>query len=230
MVDFDFIIISNALTEEHKMFTENCIKSILDTADIYSPHIIVVEQNNNTEYENTLTLHYDFEFNYNHCLNYGLKHSISPYKALCNNDLIFHEEWCEDVLKGFKLGFGSLSPYCLNSHSDKFETGKKIITGSRVGHELAGWCIFLTDRTLNKIGHINDKVKFWYSDNIYVEQLSSNEIKHGLVCSSFVTHLGSKTLNMLRPKRRVAMTKGQKKTFEYERDMIRRNKRNEKLI
>lgn len=220
MVNFDFIIVSNSLTPEFFQITKNCIDSIYDTANIYMPNVIVVEQNKEVKHDRAITVHYDFDFNYNKCLNLGLKHSASKYKALCNNDLIFQENWCQDILVGFNMGFGSLSPYCLNSHKKKFPVGSHIMTGSRVEYELAGWCIFVTDETINKIGKLDEGVVFWYSDNIYAEQISVREIKHGLVCSSFVTHIESQTLSRIHGVKKKELTTAQRKNFYERRNMI----------
>lgn len=220
MVNFDFIIVSNSMTDEFFQMTKNCIDSIYDTANLYMPTVIVVEQNKNVTHDKAITVHYDFEFNYNKCLNLGLKYSASKYKALCNNDLIFQENWCQDILAGFKMGFGSLSSYCLNSHKKKFPIGNHIISGLRVEYELAGWCFFITDETLKSIGKLDEGVVFWYSDNIYAEQLSLKGIKHGLVCSSFVTHIESQTLARIHGVKKKELTTAQQKNFYERRNMI----------
>ena len=229
MVNFDFIIVADSISRELLGITKACIDSIYDTADIYIPNIIVVEGNKDVFHDRATTIHYDFKFNYNKCLNLGLKHSTSFYKALCNNDLIFQDNWCQDIMKGFALGFGSLSPYCLNSHKKRLPIGQHILKGSRVGYELAGWCIFITDETLRAIGKLDEGVVFWYSDNIYSEQLSVKEIDHGLVCSSFVTHIESQTLSRIHGVAKKELTTSQKKNFYERRNMILFDKVNKKI-
>lgn len=221
MIQFDIIIISYASTEENRLVTKDCIDSILKTDnDNYYFNIIVVEQNKNVEYEDAMTLHYDFDFNYNKCLNYGLSHSMAKYKGLCNNDLIFHDDWADGIVFALDNGFGSASPFCLKTHIKWKEPENTVIGGYRIDRHVAGWCIFLTDETLSKIGKLNDGVSFWFSDNIYAEQLKREGIKHGLVCNSFVTHLGSNTLNQTNKREYYNITVGQKKKFEKEKAAV----------
>lgn len=214
---FDIIIVSDAYNNSNKTVTEECVKSLLlNKLDAVEQKIIVVEKQETVNYENTLTLHYDFDFNYNKCLNYGLQESNAEFICLANNDLIFHKDWQAGIIIGFSYGVGSLSPYCIRHHKNMFQMDSKIHTGYRTEHELAGWCICLTRETLNSIGKLNEAVSFWYSDNIYAEQLKRENIKHGIVCNSFVTHLLSHTLNQRRPKDKHFLTREQKEKFNNE--------------
>lgn len=225
MITFDLVIVSNASTLENKDVTQRCIDSILDTEeDGYKFNPIIVEQNPKVAFEDALTIHYDFDFNYNKCLNEGLKHSSAKYKGLCNNDLVFHYKWFEGVVDSLESGFGSVSPYCVNSHSGRYDIANTCISGYSIGGQMAGWCIFLTDETLSKIGKLNEGVAFWYSDNIYAEQLKYHKIKHGIVCNSFVTHIGSHTLNQVSRLARRSITVEQKKQFEAQRNQIWKGK------
>lgn len=221
MITFDIIIVSNASTLENKDVTQRCIDSILDTEEEgYKFNIIVVEQNPKVSFNDALTIHYDFDFNYNKCLNEGLKHSSAKYKGLCNNDLIFHYKWFEGVVDSLESGFGSVSPYCVNTHTGRYDIANVCISGYNTGSQMAGWCIFLTDETLSKIGKLNEGVSFWYSDNIYAEQLKYHKVKHGLVCNSFVTHIGSHTLKQVNKVMYRDITISQKKQFEAQRNQI----------
>jgi hypothetical protein len=73
---------------------------------------------------------------------------------------------------------------------------------------------------------LNEGVSFWYSDNIYGEQIKHAGVKHALVCSSFVTHLGSSTLRAVRdPKMKRRLTTEQKKSFEVQKNIIWRGRK-----
>lgn len=225
MIEFDIIIVSNASNKGNKGVTDKCISSLLESQKdgfVFKP--IIVEQNKSVEYDNALTLHYDFDFNYNKCLNYGLSHSVAKFKGLCNNDIIFHENWHRGIYKALIKGFGSVSPYCPNTHKKLFKSGDKVLIGYTIGHHLAGWAIFLTDETLERIGIINEGVDFWYSDNIYGEQLKYHGIKHGIVCNSFVTHIGSVTLKQNNSLFVRDKTVGQRKKYEQQRRAIETRK------
>lgn len=221
MTQFDVIIVSNASNKGNKEVTDKCITSLLESQKdgfVFNP--IIVEQNKSVEYDNALTLHYDFDFNYNKCLNHGLSHSVAKFKGLCNNDVIFHQNWHQGIYKALTRGLGSVSPYCPNTHKKLFKSGDKVLIGYTIGHHLAGWAIFLTDETLNAIGLINEGVDFWYSDNIYAEQLKYHGIKHGIVCNSFVTHIGSVTLKQNNSLFIRDKTIGQRRRYEEQRRAI----------
>lgn len=229
MIQFDIILVSNAIDDGIRIVTQNCIDSIKNTEkDGHVFNVIVVEQNKKTSYKNAKTVHYDFEFNYNRCLNLGLSHSVKKYKGVCNNDLIFHENWQYGIVNALNGHVGSASPYCPKAHGNSIPADDKVLVGYQIASRLTGWAIFFTDETLSKIGRINEGVSFWFSDDIYAEQLKFHGIKHGLVCNSFVTHLGSLTLNQLNANTSKAFTVGQKKNFEKERRKIQ-NMRIERL-
>jgi hypothetical protein len=226
VIEIDIIVVSRADNDLNLETTERCLRSIRETqSEGYQFNIIVVESVDYVEYENALTLHYDFDFNYNKCLNLGLKHSSARYKGLCNNDLVFHYGWADGIVKALNAGFGSVSPYCLNSHIRHFERGNYVKAGFRIGRELSGWAIFATDKTINTIGTISESVSFWYSDDIYGEQLKVNGIKHGVVCNAFVTHICSVTLNQVFGADRRNITTRQSKAFNSEKNKMWRGKK-----
>ena len=158
-------------------------------------------------------LYYDFEFNYNKCLNLGFSVCKSKYVAFCNNDLHFGQDWAKNAVSA---GYLSVSP-----------TAKHIFKGVREGYavgssrkkqgQILGWCIIVDRIVMERIGGFDTPVKFWYSDNVYAEQLKAVGIKHALVGSSKVKHFTSRSLNnarVVKGKERAAMQKGQYKIFK----------------
>jgi GT2 family glycosyltransferase len=95
------------------------------------------------------------------------------------------------------MGYKSLSPYCPNVTN--LEKGDHLIEGYIVGVHICGWCICIDRNVISEIGGLNEDVEFWYSDNIYGEQIRRAGIKHALVCNSFVEHTcyGSNTLKSM---------------------------------
>ena len=68
---------------------------------------------------------------------------------------------------------------------------------------------------MDRIGGFDYPVNFWYSDNVYAEQLKAAGIKHALVGNSIVRHLESQSLRkVVKGKVRIDMQKGQYKIFE----------------
>lgn len=200
----DLIIVSDATTEDGLKLTNDCIST--SRLDNTSLNIIVIERNNNIIYDDVKTIHYDFEFNYNACLNLGIKNSNSEFIAVANNDLIFHENWAKNIISFFKdddLLMSACSLCGLLHGSDKISNS--ILYGTEMISEtsfpqLCGWFIFQRRKIYDTIGYWDEDFKFWYCDDDYREKLKKYNIKHGLVFSSRVDHLGSRTLNKIKDK------------------------------
>ena len=89
---YDLIIVSASKDTSLKKMTQDAIDSCLaDGADV---NVILVETFQGTKYRgvNKYIL-FTGEFNYNHCLNLGLKHRKGDVQILANNDIIFMPGW-----------------------------------------------------------------------------------------------------------------------------------------
>jgi len=214
---FDVILLAYSKTTKYKQITVDCIKSIKKAKNDIKINIIVLESFDiDVKFKNTTTYFYQHgDFNYNESMNKGFSLSTSDYVFFCNNDLEFTDGWADECYKVFRMGYKSLSPYCPVSHPQHFKDGNFIQVGYQVGVNIPGWCIGVERKMFKKLGGFNTAVDFWYSDNIYAEQLKIGGIKHALVCSAFVKHLdfGSKTLNSLTNKERARLTSKQRKKY-----------------
>ena len=150
----DAVIVSNARTIDLYNLTVQAI----ETSGV---NCVVVEQQK-VDYDNALTLHYDFPFNYNKCLNLGYKHTTGNV-AFCNNDLIFGKGWT-GIEKHFDK-YGSLS--ALNPGWGFHAGFTGIREGYNVGRELCGWCLIVSRETMEITGGFDEDVEFWCSDNIW---------------------------------------------------------------
>ena len=187
MPEMDIIIISNGRTNYLRNITRNAIRTCIESSDLIKFNFIVVEQDKKVTYKDVTTLHYDFEFNYHKCMNLGLQYSTTKYIALCNNDLDFRLHWAENIILAMGDTYLSASPA-------KKRQQLKPVEGYTIGRHINGWCIVINRKLLDIIGELDAGVRFWYSDNIYADQLKVNGIKHILVYESAVQHLHSLTL------------------------------------
>lgn len=146
-----------------------------------------------------------FDGNYNRSLNKAFKLCQNDYIAFCNNDVIFTERWFENMLPYFDT-FDSVSP-SEERLSEPFLEGYKIRT------HIKGWCIVMKRETYLKIGGFDESVAFWYSDNIYAEQLKKHKLRHAVIGSSIVHHVGSATLKTLSIEQQKELTTGQRPLF-----------------
>jgi hypothetical protein len=78
-----------------------------------------------------------------------------------------------------------------------FKRGYHAYEGYKIGELLTGWCIFTDKELWKQIGKLDETHRFWYSDNVYANQLKAKNISHALICSIQVDHAGSRTLAKL---------------------------------
>jgi hypothetical protein len=229
-MEFDVIIPSYAKDDTLRQMTAASLETLFTStaSDVIRFHAVVMEQNKAVVYDvptqghNLITVHYDYPFNYNKVINHGISLTGSHYVIWSNNDVIFHDHFAEKLLAVFNMGYLSVSPYCPISHRKHYDAGDHIYKGNITGKTVPGWCIAAKRSIFDKIGKLNEDVEFFYSDNIYVEQLNKAEITHALVCNSFVTHLdgGSKTFATLEPKEHERMGWGQRNNFKVAKEKI----------
>ncbi len=173
--------------------TQNCIDSA--RSDEANMNITVVETFKKYKYKGVdEILLYSGPFNYNRALNQGLKNAKGDIYILANNDIIFHKGWSVIGYDMINNGFDSGSALSTDSRQRHFQRGNYVYPYYTVGTYLTGWCIFLTKDCYQKIGKLDESFEFWYSDNIYADQLQAKGLRHGLFCNVQVDHITSQTL------------------------------------
>jgi hypothetical protein len=206
----DIVFVTNSKKAYLWAMTRNAIRTAKEGAGMQVGKVVVVEECRYARPQpGTKTLYYDFEFNYNKCLNLGFSLCNSKYIAFCNNDLYFHKNWARNAVRVIKgREFLSVSPSPKNIYGG-------LQVGYTVGKQLLGWCIIVDRVVIETIGGFDDPVRFWYSDDVYAEQLKAAGIKHALVGDSLVRHLKSVSLQkVVKGKLRMDMQRGQRKIFD----------------
>lgn len=200
MKTVDVVIISWAKTEELLQVTKNGLSSLFENDEGIIYHVYVVESNKNVKYEDMSefqmkwmhtieTIYTDEPFGYNKYLNIGRRLGNSPYVALCNSDLTYEENWATRIIEQMEAHNAmSASPWCPQTQGSNKDHIHNIYVGTRVRGELAGWCIVQKREIYNIIENLNEGVSFWYSDNIYADELEMRNIRHILVPVSIVNH------------------------------------------
>ncbi len=216
----DVIIPSDGTELYSRVITEASIKSLrssLKENSKYRFNVVVVEQNKTITHPYAdKVLYYNFPFNYNRVLNLGISETSGDFVMLCNNDLIYHTGFFDEMLRAFRIGYLSLSP--TNPLRSK-PTVHPIIEGYGINHDLMGWCIVTKRKLFDRIGKIDEGVSFWYSDNLYADQLKYYKIQHARVAMSFVSHIGSgsTSLRKLSPEEKKDFTTHQKHYYQEAR-------------
>jgi hypothetical protein len=222
ITDIDIVILSYAQNTELKRITEQCVCTLLasESRSKIHFHVIVVESEKamlGFQYDGTTTIYPAQEFSYNRYLNIGIVAGKSQYVCLCNNDLVFHHGWASEIIKSFDKynELSSASPFCSIHHPKMgFQINNGIYPGYRSRYELAGWCVFLRREALNKIGKLDENLKFWCIDNDLSNMLSVLDLKHALVSSSIVEHLDGATFDLQTVERQEELTAGEFFYFE----------------
>lgn len=204
-IEIDMVIISWAKNQKLHKETLLCIKSLCESelSNTIKFNIFIVESNKDIYYESLnskghsiKTIHTDKPFGYHTYLNLGLKEGNAEWSCLCNNDLHFKPKWATEILTNILVQrnndysiweYVSASP--LNPkeswHQQKIN---KIELGYGVRQHIAGWCLFQSRNIFDKIGELDERIKFWFCDNWYSVALQSNRIPHILVGTSIVEH------------------------------------------
>ena len=200
MKHIDVVIISWARNEELVQVTKDGINSLVENDEGVTYHIYVVESNKDIKYEDmgeyqrkwmhTIeTVYTDEPFGYNKYLNIGRRLGNSPYVALCNSDLTYEKNWATNIINEMERHNAlSASPWCPQTQGPNTPHLHNVYVGYRVRGELAGWCIIQKRKIYEQIEDLNEGVSFWYSDNIYADEIQARRIKHILVPSSVVNH------------------------------------------
>jgi len=205
----DVIIPADSTNASLKIMTQKTIDSLIASEDMKFNIVVVDGNKNTTGFKGVKTITYNFSFNYNKCVNLGLEYGNSDVVAICNNDLLFDRLWLTKTLEAMGETYMSASP------NNKTSLKMGIIEGYQVEKILLGWCIVVKREVFNKF-KLDESVNFWYSDNIYGEQLKRAGIKHILVLHARVVHLTSRTLKVVRNKSSITIE--QKKLFKKWKD------------
>lgn len=197
---YDLIIIAKSSNKELIQVTQNCVNSA--RADSVDMNVIIVETSGNIiKYDSVdQVIRYEGDFCYNRALNLGLKYAEGDVYILANNDIVFLPGWSK-IGPCMKInGFDSASALSSDHRQKYLKRGDWIYEGYEVGKYLTGWCIFVTRKCIEQIGQLDETFDFWYSDNIYADQIIKAGIRHGLFCNVQVNHIVSATLRTVPPK------------------------------
>lgn len=211
----DVIILSYVKNEDIFNMNLECISSLISSTEKHEFNIILIEteptKTYNYPFKNVKVIQPNIDFNYNKFLNIGLKECKNEWVLISNNDTIYHKDFLEEMLiaNSEDNELLSMSPMddSWNCHKT-FDKNKNIHYGYRTSYEIAGWSILAKKTVFDVIGNLDEQFDFWYQDNDYAESLSQNNIKHGLITNSKVTHLVSKSHDLVDKEKIDKMTRG----------------------
>jgi len=206
------IILAYTTTEGLFDMSMNCINSLVASEKETEMEIIVVESNKN--YNNFEFKYPDFvkviipeeDFNFHKFLNIGIKESKGDFIALCNNDLIFYDNWFTKIYNISQNDY-QIKSFSPSGRIKDFTFEKEYELGYKVRTHVLGWCLVTYKEVMEKIGYLDETFNFSYADNDYALTLKKFNIKHALVNSSKVEHLEREKVT----KNRIGLSEGYKK-------------------
>lgn len=207
------IFVSKADTDIKRAMTQYAIDTARQFGGDNDIQIIVAESVKGIEYKDAEVFYHDVQpFNYNKVLNLSRKElKDKDFILFCNNDLVFSENWLDNLLENKGL--------CL-SPKEPTDGRQSNITEDTKGYKVAthfnGWCFGLRKEALKKIGDFNEEYPFWFADNVVMEQLKELNIEPTLVVKSVVIHLISKTLETIEKNERYNITYKEVERYENE--------------
>jgi GT2 family glycosyltransferase len=117
MINIDVICLTNTNDNHFYELTKKTLDTLLSSNGDYTFHIKLIESNKNSElkydYQNLITVAPTEDFHYNRYLNIGLKYCLSEWVLIINNDLIFTEDWLNNIMIEHQLNpeIKSFSPF-----------------------------------------------------------------------------------------------------------------------
>lgn len=214
MIKLSAIFLSNTINESIFEMTKYCIQTMIDSEKGNSNlifELILVESNCDYLEQGFVynvgvkVITPNEDFNFHRFLNFGIKQATGDYVALCNNDLVFYENWFSEILKICNANpkIKSFSPYDETSNKIPKSVIQKnsYCEGYEIQKQLTGWCLIIDAKALELIGKLDERFNFYYADNDYAMTLRKYNITHALVCKSKVLHLGGKVSNAITSKK-----------------------------
>jgi GT2 family glycosyltransferase len=211
----DVIILSYAKNDAIIEMNNNCINSLNSSTDQHQFNIVLIETDTTKEHsyqqKNVKVIQPGIEFNYNKFLNIGLKECKNDWVLISNNDTIYHKNFLENmfIANQFDTEILSMSPMDDTwFRHNEFNRSFNIYYGHRTSYEITGWSILVNKKVFDVIGEFDEEFTFWYQDNDYANNLIKHNIKHALITDSKVTHLLSKSHDLIEKEKKHEMTNG----------------------
>ena len=205
----DAIMLSYAKDKIHYQMTQKAIDSVLYSGGEFN---ITVVETTQKKYQNCATINPNERFAFNKFLGYGYEKTTKPYLLFLNNDIEAKNNFSHGLIRGLEI-YDSVSPMSPKIHRNLKE---EYTEGFDIWKTFCGWAFMLKRETIERIGF---KIFFpefcegWYSDNIVCDVLKKNSLKHALVKSSRLEHIGQRTLNSIPRQERDYYMQGQEEKY-----------------
>jgi len=191
-------VLMTSQTKPHLFYMlRNAIHTLRESESGIDFNVIVIESLMHTEAgQNETILYTETPYNCHRAVKSALHLLQNEWVAICNNDLIFYKFWLSEILAAHRArpDIVSFSPWneLRQWHPTCFPERQHINVGYRTGYEFCGWCIVIRRDVLLSM-EMDERCDFWFSDNIFVDELRAKGLNHALVATSRVDHIQSQT-------------------------------------
>jgi hypothetical protein len=210
MTQLDIIMLTNTVNEKIFKMTSNAIKSLMDSEDLGTFNLILIESNKNSPFVYSNVNHYivpEEEFNYNVYLNIGNQYCSNNYSAVSNNDVIFHKKWWTHMKNAMlKYDLDTASPRSPREQigiipqveiKHRYTPESKVVMGYALVYTFCGWFWVMKKEVRDWLFPLDESFKFFYQDNDIIMRLTEKNCKHALVAKSKVDHYGQQSHKIL---------------------------------
>lgn len=236
----DIIIPVLTVNQNINILTRECIHEMLRTHHGLDLNVIIVDSTTDKympfdyvkhfrlSYPNKIKqIPYDFskhsKFNFNHSLNIGLQ-NIRPdveYVVFSNNDVIVQSSPITKMvmlMKQFDIQVASPK----DIHCGEQQQYQNITAGYNLRHHFLGY-FFVCKRSLFNDLRFDEGVDFWYSDNLFLDQLKKIGVQSYIIPQAIIKHKCSSTLNTFNQKEQIDMTTSQLVQYRNENNKVDNN-------
>lgn len=219
-MNVDCVILTKTVDERFYKMTNDTIESLINSEPSIKFDIKLVESNYSSpfryNYSNVETIKPIEQFNYNRFLNLGLEKCHNDWIILSNNDVTYTTNWFTNLMSEHDKDpeLLSMCPYEPNWHKQYYPIAVDVNYGYSSKTFITGWCIIINKKVVERIGKFDEQFAFWYQDDDYGRTIQKHNIKHAMIKSSVVYHLGSQSHILLSDEQKAELTFNQKKVFD----------------
>ncbi|WOI23096.1 glycosyltransferase family 2 protein [Nonlabens ulvanivorans] len=200
------VILSNITDSASAELLVDAVSSLSSSISHNDYEVIVVESGDLFQSENIIgkrgiVIAYDFkDFNFHKALNQGFIKARGEYVCFSNNDVIFHENWFENIKNVLeKNGLNAGSP--VDPKDDKLwmfdKSNLSFIEGYEIQKFFKGWCFVIENQSMKRLKKFDERFQFYFADNDFVLELLKFNIRHAVVLNSFVEHREKHQVKMI---------------------------------
>lgn len=203
----DVIMLASTSDEKKLVQTKRTIFTMRESEPTFYFNVILIDTVETTNKHQFLSgvadiyIHNRNPFNYNECLNLGIKYCKHDWVIISNNDVSYEKNWLTEIMDVHKerpdiTSFSPKDPYLYMNVYDWHFIGSndQYFQSYKVTEAVMGWCLVIKRESLDKILPFDEQFDMYYQDNDYAKMIETKGIKHALVRNSIACHYGSDKL------------------------------------